>query len=229
MSAVTTYKDIQDRILDQLSKSDTTTRNRVKNWINMGQSDFVMRELWPFREVTGTLTTVAGTQETSLSGTFSDLDAQNIISVAIQGANQKKLTYMPFNQVRASAPDFDYEGASVPRWYYIKAGSIGFWPKPAAAYDIAIDYYKVPTEMSSDSDTPIVPLNYRECLVHYGLSLEHDYNTDPDLAQKAMNRYEEIVTLARQNLLAQPVDSGSFRILGPADSVNWTGLSGEVR
>lgn len=59
--------------------------------------------------------------------------------------------------------------------------------------------------------------------------MEHDFNTDPDLALKAMNRYEELVTLARQNLLTQPNDTEAFRILGPADSGQWTGLSGEVR
>lgn len=87
----------------------------------------------------------------------------------------------------------------------------------------------LPTELSADSDTSIIPVTYREALVHYGLSLEHDFNTDPDLAQKSMNRYEQIVTLARQNLLAQPTDTEAFRILGPADSRNWTGLSNEIR
>lgn len=57
--------------------------------------------------------------------------------------------------------------------------------------------------------------------MHYALSLEHDFNTDPDLAIKEMNRYEQKVTLARQNLLSQPVDDGSFRITGPDNS--WTG------
>lgn len=228
MAASSTFKEIQDRVLDLLSKSDATTRNRLKNWINLGQSDFVMREQWPFREVTGTLTTEQGTQEYDLSDTFADLDEHNIYSVAIQGASQKKLIYWPFSQLRADKPDFDYDAQSVPERYYIKAGKLGLWPVPNGEYSIAIDYQKVPTEMSEDSDTPIIPVNYRECLIHYALSMEHDYNTDPDLAQKAMNRYEDIVNLARQNLLAQPSDTGVFRVLGPADFRNHTGLYGEV-
>lgn len=195
----------------------------------MGYYDFVLRELWPFREVTGTLNTVAGTQEYDLSSNFSTMDEQNIISVALQGTVSGKLVYWPYNQLRANQPDLDLEGAGVPTRYYLKAGQIGFWPVPADAYTVAIDYYKVPTELSSDSDTPDVPISYREALVQYALSLEHDFNTDPDLAQKAMNRYEQIVTLARQNLLAQPVDTESFRILGPADTVSWSGLPGETR
>jgi len=229
MSAASTYREIQDRVLDQLSKNDATTRNRVKNWINLGQNDFVLRELWPFREETGTLTTTQGTQETDLSSTFSDLDEQNIISVALQGENQRKLVYWPFNQLRANKPDFDYDAQGVPERYYIKGGNIGFWPVPAGTYTVLIDYYKVATELSNDSDVSIIPAGYREALMHYALSMEHDYNTDPDLAQKAMNRYEDIVTLARQNLLSQPNDTGNFRIMGPADSRNWTGLYGETR
>lgn len=228
MSAISTFKDIQDRVLDQLSKSDATTRNRVKNWINMGYSDFVLREMWPFRETTGTLTTVAGTQETDLSDTFTDLDEQNITSVALQGANQRKIVYWPYTQLRAANPDFDYHAQGVPERYYLKSGKIGLWPVPNDAYTIFIDYVKVPTELSADADTPMMPVGYRESLMHYALSMEHDYNTDPDLAQKAMNRYEDIITSARQNLLAQPSDTGAFTILGPADFRSHTGLRGEV-
>lgn len=227
--ATSSYKDIQDRVLDLLSKSDATTRNRVKEWINLGQSDFVLRELWPFRETTGTLSVVQGTQEYDLSDNFADIDEQNIISVSVQGSANRKLTYWPFNQLRAYKPDFDVDAQGTPDIYYLKGGKIGLWPVPDASLTVLIEYYKLPTAMSADSDTSIIPVNYRESLLHYALSLEHDYNTDPDLAQKAMNRYEDILGSARQNLLAQPVDTMSFRVLGPADSRNWTGLSGEVR
>lgn len=223
-----TYRNIQDNVLSLISKSDATTRNRVKTWINLGYQDFVLRELWPFREVTDTFDTIAGTQEYTLSTEFTDIDAQNILSVAIQGSAQSKLTYWPYNQLRASQPDFDQEAVAVPRRYYIKSGKIGLWPAPNDVYTIAVDYYKVPTELDADSDEPIIPLAYREALMQYALSLEHDFNTDPDLAQKAMNRYEQIVALARNNLLAQPVDTGNFKILGPADAKNHTGLYGEL-
>lgn len=229
MAANSTYREIQDNVLSLINKSDTTTRNRIKNWINLGYHDFVLRELWPFREVTDTFDTVAGTQEYTLSSEFTDIDLQNIISVAIQGASLVKLPYIPFNQLRASQPDFDYQSAAVPQSYYIKAGKIGLWPAPDAVYTIAVDYYKVPTELSSDSDTPIIPVAYREALMQYAISLEQDFNDSPDLAQKAMNRYEQIVILARNNLLAQPTDTGNFRVLGPADFKSWTGEYGEVR
>ena len=229
MAASSTYREIQDWVLGQISKSDTTTRNRIKININLGYHNFVLRELWPFRETTGVLNTVAGTQEYDLSTNFSDLDEQNIISVAIQGTTNRKLVYWPFNQLRASQPDFDSIGASVPERYYFKAGQIGFWPLPADVYAVLIDYYKVPTELSADADAPIIPVAYREALGQYALSYEHDFNTDPDLAQKAMNTYEQIVTLARQNLLSQPTDTEGFRILGPMDFKNPTDLWGNTR
>lgn len=226
--AQTTFRQLQDSVLDEISKSDSTTRNRVKGNINRGYHRFVLRELWPFREVTDTLTTVAGTQEYTLSSEFSDIDASNIISVAVQGAPSVKLSYIPFNQLRLIEPDLDQEGTASPRHYYLKAGKIGLWPSPGDAYQISIDYYKVPTELSDDSDEPIIPIAYREALIQFALAKEHDFNTDPDLAQKAMNEYEDIVALARQNLLTQPNDEGSFTILGPADFRNHTGQSSEI-
>lgn len=228
MAANQTFREIQDNVLALLSKSDAVTRNRVKNWINLGYYDFTLREVWPFRESTGTLATVAGTQEYDLSNNFSDIDEQNIISVAIQGDSNSKLPYWPYNKLRASEPDFDYYTQGLPERYYLKGGKIGLWPNPGAVYSIAIDYFSVPTELSADADTPSIPIAYREALVQYALSLEHDYNNDPDLAQKAMNRYEQIVTLARNNLLVQPIDTEAFRILGPADAINHTGFSQEV-
>lgn len=139
MAAITTYKDIQDRVLDQLGKSDTTTRNRIKNWINMGQNDFVMREQWSFR----------------------------------------------------------------------------------------VDTTTPPTDLSLDAGLTVIPIQYREALLQYALSLEHDFNTDPDLAQKAMNRYEQIVTLARLNFLAQGM--ADYEMDGPLSTVNWTDVgSGSV-
>lgn len=226
--ANSTYRQIQDNVLSMISKSDSTTRARVMNWINLGYQDFVLRELWPFRETTGTLSLVQGTQEYDLSTNFSDIDEQNITSVALQGTVNRKLTYWPFTQLRANQPDFDLAGEATPERYYLKSGSIGFWPVPDGATTCLIDYYKVPTELSADADEPIIPVAYREALMQYALSMENDFNTDPDLAQKSMNRYEQIVTLARQNLLAQPSDTEAFRILGPADSRNHTGIYGEL-
>lgn len=227
MAANNTYREIQDNVLSLISKSDATTRNRIKNWINLGYHDFTLRELWPFREVADTFATVAGTQEYTLTTDFTDIDQNNIVSVAIQGDSADKLPYIAFNRLRRDHPDFDKEGQAVPQYYYLRAGKIGLWPVPNAVYTVAVDYYKVPTELSSDSDTPIIPAGYREALTQYALSLEHDFNTDPDLAQKAMNRYEQIVTLARGNLLSQPTDAGMAVVTGPAQ--DWSGLGQEVR
>lgn len=224
MTATTTFVNLQNRVTDMLGKSDSTTVNRVKNWLNMGQFEFVARENWPFRETTGSLATVSSTQEYSLSSNFSDLDAQNIIAVSIQGASHAKLAYWPYDRFRIDQPDFDYEGTGVPSRYYIKAGSIGFWLVPNAVFTVAIDYFKLPTEMSADSDASIIPLAYRQSLVHYALSKEHDYNTDPDLAVKEMNSFEQSIQAARNSLLGQPFDNGNFTILGPQDFTNWSGL-----
>lgn len=224
MATNSTYVEIQNNVLSLISKSDSTTRNRIKNWINLGYQNFVLREEWPFRQKTGTLTLVSGTQEYDLSTNFSDLDENNINGVSIQGSNSAKLLYIPYSQLRITEPDFDSEGTSVPNSYYLRAGQIGFWPSPSTGDSVFIDYSMTPTELSADADVPIVPLAYREALLQYALSMEHDFNTDPDLAVKAMNTYENILAQARVSLLSQPGDNDSFRILGPMDFVNPTDI-----
>jgi len=224
--AVETYREIQDRVLALVSRSDAATRNRVKDSINLGYKQFVSREIWPFRQTSTNISTVAGTQEYSLVSNFATLDNNSIQGVSIQGAANSALSYWPFNQLRADQPDYTTVGSSVPTRYYIKGGNLGFWPTPDAVYTVTVDYYIIPTELDADADEPIIPVAYREALVKYALAAEHDYNSDPDLAQKAMNEYEQIVSLARMNLLTQPLDTGNFRILGPADLNNWTDNSG---
>lgn len=155
---------------------------------------------------------------------MSDIDQQNIISVAIQGSSSRKLKYVPYNQLRVMYPDFDEGGTGLPTMYYLKGGKIGFYLSPGSVYSVAVDYFIVPTALSADADTPIIPATYREALVHYALSDEHDFNTDPDLAVKAMNTYENFVAKARNNLLAQPTDDGNFVIKGPMDFVNHTDI-----
>lgn len=226
MANNSTYRNIQDNVLALLGKSDSTTRGRVKEWINMGQDDFVLRELWPFREKTSTISTVAGTQEYDLSTKFTDIDQQNIIKVTIQGAAGRPLPYIAFNQLREMHPDLDAE-SGIPSYYYIKAGQIGLWPVPNAVFTVAVDYYCVPTALDADDDTSIIPPAYRQALNAFALSREHDYDSDPDLAIKEMNSYEQFIDKARQNLLAQPVDGGNFVLQGPP--MDWTGLSGTVR
>lgn len=193
----------------------------------MGYHDFVFRELWPFREATATLNLTQGTQEYSLADGLEAVDERNIQTVSLQGPLAKKLFYWPYNQLRRTEPDFSAIGESVPERYYIKAGQIGFWPTPNSSMEVVIDYYLSPEELVEDIDEPVIPLAYREALVQYGLSLEHDFNTDPDLAQKALNRYEQIVSLARQNLLTQPNDEGNFRVRGAGTGSPWLGLPGE--
>lgn len=223
-----TFKDIQDNAMALLSKTDDRTRGRVKNWINLGQTDFVMREVWPFREATVDFTTTAETQEYSLADEVTAdadagvIDAGNILSVVVQGAPGNKLKYKPFPELRRLYADITFP-VGVPEFYYIRNGNIGFYPTPAAATAVQIDYYITPVDLDLDDDESIIPLGYREALVHYAVSLEHDINSDPDLAVKASNRYEQIVQLARVNLLAQPMDSAGFTIRGASDS-SWTNI-----
>ena len=221
-----TYKNIQDNVLAMVSRSDTETRNRIKSWINLGQQDFVSRELWPFREEVAQIAVESGTREYVLTDNLSDsIDANNIVSVVSLGNNGRKLSYVPFQGLRTLHPDLSV-GSGPPEVYYLRAGSIGFYPTPSADSVIEVDYYIVPADLEADDDESIIPLTYREALFQYALSFEHDYNSDPDLAVKAMNRYEQILISARVNLLNQPVDSGAFRIAGPANS-EWTSLPGE--
>ena len=195
----------------------------------MGQDDFVLRENWSFRETTDTISVISGTQEYDVSTEFTDIDEQNIIDVRITGTSARNLIYAPFNQLQKLYPDFDSAGSGMPEYYYLRDGEIGFYPKPNVNLTVSVNYYKVPTPLVGDSDTSIIPKQYRQALNHFAISKEHQFNTDPDLAQQEQNLYEQVIDKARQSLLTQPTDDGNFRVRSAADSTYWLNQFGDTR
>ena len=195
----------------------------------MGQDDFTLRELWPFRESTDTISTTAGVQDYVVSTEFADIDAQNITQVRLTAPGANVLVYAPFNQLQKLYPDFDTVTGGKPEYYYLRDGKIGFYPRPDAAYTISVNYYRIPALMQDDSDESLIPKQYRQALNHFAMSKEHLFNTDPDLAQQEQNLYEQVVDKARQNLLTQPSDSGNFRVRSVVEDRYWLNGFGDTR
>jgi hypothetical protein len=81
--------------------------------------------------------------------------------------------------------------------YYTFNASIYLIPTPTVAgTTITFYYYKDPTDMSSDSDTPTIPSRFHEALVYYGLARAYARDENQTQAEYAERKFNEILGLA---------------------------------
>ncbi len=93
----------------------------------------------------------------------------------------------------------DPEATGTPIYYYLtgmtsaNVWQVGFFPTPSAVINIQGRGLKTITELSGDSDLPLIPPKWHNALVFLALGLYgHDY-IDDTRAQSAMERAKEIV------------------------------------
>ena len=63
--------------------------------------------------------------------------------------------------------------------------ALGLGPTPAAGYTIIGEYYKVPAEMSADSDTPALPAKFHLAIVYRAMLSYGLYEAAPEVIQRA--------------------------------------------
>jgi len=62
--------------------------------------------------------------------------------------------------------------------------SLAFGPITAAGYSIVGDYYKLPTEMAADTDTPILPTQYHMAIVYRAMMHYGNYYAAPEVISR---------------------------------------------
>jgi len=173
--------DITDRVGPGTGLSSTT----LTRWINEGQELFCASFGFPWLEKSDTDTTVASTQSYSIPS-----DCRKLLAVFV-GDNE--YTYVPFSLKENVDTDSSYDA----RAYYTFDNKIYLLPTPTTSgTTITFYYYKMPTTLSNDSDTPTIPTRYQEALVFYGLAMARDRDENMTAAREAMKKFDDILQLA---------------------------------
>jgi hypothetical protein len=92
---------------------------------------------------------------------------------------------------------------TLPRWFYVDAGSIVTIFPNASTKTISVRYIKVPAELSANSDTAVVPARYHEVVVQGAVRRAYEDADDFQNAQlvEASRRQE----LERMRVALLPV------------------------
>lgn len=147
-------------------------------------------------------------------------DCHQVFDV-FETVNDKKLKYLPMRYLDHVVPE--RTTVSVPDFYTIlgvdssKQARVEFYPVPDQRMNLWVRYYQTAAEMSSDSDTPLIPIAFHDVLVWdvlatYGFLFLDDsrVNEAKKIAEKI---YEDMVKndIDAENVVSRlPYDAGSL-------------------
>ena len=127
------------------------TDDSLDSHINIAVQTIEAEHLWPWQEVRATLDSVAGT---------------NVIALPDNWSKTRALTYQGQEVNYVTPYDLErYEGSGVPSHYTIINRSILLGPEPVTPIQLVLFYYKNPTYLSDDTDTPEMPARYYPAIV----------------------------------------------------------------
>ena len=129
---------------------DFDSATRLNRWINQAYHEICEEAPWDFLEASTT-----GTAPLSVS------DLRQVISVT-DTTNDAPLEWVDRRDIQEADPDLDDAGN--PEFFYIDNNTIRVYPLNTTA-TLSVRYYKVPDDLSSDSDEPLIPSRFQDLIV----------------------------------------------------------------
>lgn len=157
---------------------------------------------WPWLEAEATnLSISAGANETSLpAGVFRVLTVFN-------ATDQLAMSELTGRRSAIDAyPDRSaYTG--VPEFYRLRAGKIQVFPWAQATTTLYIEYPVAPAVMANDTDEPVIPEQYHDCIVHFALARAYEDDENYQAAERHDGQFERILQDMKSDLLSVRGDS----------------------
>ena len=167
---------------------------RMVNWV--ADADYDIQNLWQdwkFLEGFKVITTVADTDEYSLSALgLTDLVSWDKKRFYINpGTNSyRKLNDFPYDEWLESNYRLGVKVSKEPSQVVIKNdNSLVFIDKPDDAYTIWSRYFKAPTRLAANAETSAIPTFYELIIIHRAKMYAADYLENEEMAATATSDY----------------------------------------
>lgn len=218
-----TYLELQDdslRALNLSTAASSDPRTRIKGYINLWHRRILSRpgHLRLLRDRQQTLTSVADTT------TYTFASSVVRINGLVDTTNDQHLVRRDLAWIRREDPGLEAEGVPV---VYVNLGrnssgllQIQLWPTPQGAYSYTVDHTASITDLSANTDEPLLPPDFHHVL---SLGAQHDEwrRMDDDRAVrvrqdledvlKALNSYVwDLADSTDERMAAQPSRLGSW-------------------
>lgn len=177
---------------------------------------------WKFLWTTATITTVAGTDEYSLSTlSITDLGQWDTDAFVVSPgtSSYNKLNELDFFDWQKSSYRYGVKSSGKPTMFVVKPDdSLVFINKPDAVYTIWADYYKKPTRLSASSDTSAIPTEFEACILAKAKMYHGEYYEDANLYNTGKSEF--LVELAK--LESKQLQGRKQMRMGAANPENFT-------
>lgn len=185
---------------------DTASTTRLNYWINRAYHSFNEREAWGYLETTST-----GASPLTIS------DLRAVLSVT-DTTNKSVLSFEDFRNLNDDDPTLTATGQPY-CWYQSAPTIIGCYPTTSVS--LSVRYLKVPTDLSSGSDTPLIPTRYHYALVEGACAFAYRDSDAIDLAQSCQDAFDSAVIEASDALNFVNYDSVRDIVVPVGSSTDW--------
>lgn len=189
--------EVQARGFDYLSAT------RLNYFLNRAYHRFCEREAWPFLEDTET-----GTSPLTIA------DLRAVLSV-VDSTNGYALSFEDIRTIRQDDPAITSTGSPY-CWYQSAPTVISTYPTTSVSLNVR--YLKVPEDLASSADTPIIPARYHYALVDLACAYGYRDSDNPEMAETCRVAFDEAVLEASDTLnMVNYDDARSMVITGSTD------------
>lgn len=174
-----TFLELQEEVLSH-QFSAAKYRDLVKAWLNQGQRRSVIESEIRTQEASDEFSTEANVSSYTLPTDFSrEIDFYNTETHELL--------------IPVGVRDYDSFPTSTgrPYTYTVVGNKLVLYPTPDGVYPLAFRYWKLPSDMVNDTDTPEIPVQYHELLIAYAMKKAFQREDDLQMAQMWEAQWEK--------------------------------------
>lgn len=163
---------------------EDSSPDRLTGFINDAYYDICSRAPWPFLEKTATVTTTAADDTPTMPTDF-DKALRMVIDSQAQRLEPARAddVYSRFNGLLSNT--------GMPFLYYFVGDTVHLYPIPDTTYSITVYYLSTPTELSNNTDTPILPTKHHRAVLLGALVAAYRMEDDPGNAAVFEAQFEK--------------------------------------
>lgn len=180
MAFPATFVDLQNDVIQTLRLDASADLARVKDWINMVYAEACVET--EFVQSFATMTLTSGTATYSMDSSV--IRIKQMYCTPVGGTQGRPLEPVSLEQMLEwswANANAQQSGGGVRYYAFFGSADIQFFPTPSAADVITAYYVKLPTALSADSDTPVLPEPYASNLLFEGACYQGGlFLKDPD-------------------------------------------------
>ena len=200
------------RLGDSSAPSDSATISQRDAWLNEGYRDMQMRQNWWWQEETSIANTNDGTADYT-----EPTDLKDWIELKISDVFYVRIPYQDNQLYQNTIGVVTIPSLRRSYKFYTFDGTYNLIPTPGNDAAVHyIKYYKIGADLSSTSDEPIIPNEYRHALLAYAEARYWTSIVQQDKAVAPFQEYEQIIKEMQKRHSMRGGGAG-YRIYDPED------------